>query len=157
MTQRSVMPDWLGLAICAGSIAVAAPACAHLGGPRDSVDADRAHLAATLQSTAVGAHTVHVLTLANGGTVKEFARADGTVFAVTWHGAGRPDLRQLLGVHFDTLQADNAPHGGRRTGRPMAVNRPDFVVVTGGHSGAFWGVALLPRLQPAGFSTAELK
>ena len=84
------------------------------------------------------------MTLANGGLVREFTRADGTVFAVTWRGPGRPDLRQLLGDHFQTLQADNV-RNGPRTRRPLSVNRSDFIVRTGGHSGAFWGVAFLPQ------------
>jgi hypothetical protein len=78
------------------------------------------------------------------------------VFAVTWRGGGRPDLRQLLGEHFQTLQADNV-RAGRRTRRPLSVNRPDLIVLTGGHPGGFWGVAFLPQMAPAGFSTSELK
>jgi hypothetical protein len=140
----------------AGSLALAAPACAHLGGSYASVEADRARFAARLQSTAAASHAVHVLILANGGQVKEFTRADGTVFAVTWRGAARPDLRQLLGEHFQTLQDDNA-RTGLRTRRPLRVDRPDFVVRTGGHPGGFWGVAFLPQLAPAGFSTDALK
>ena len=79
------------------------------------------------------------------------------MFAVSWRGVARPDLRQLLGGYFDTFQSDNALHGGRRSRRPMAVNRSDFVVRTGGHSGAFWGVAILPQAAPAGFSASDLQ
>jgi hypothetical protein len=78
------------------------------------------------------------------------------VFAVTWRGPGRPDLRQLLGEHFQTLQADNV-RAGPRTRRPLSVNRSDLLVLTGGHSGGFWGVAFLPQMAPAGFSTDEMK
>ena len=50
----------------AGCVALAAPACAHLGGAYASVEADRAHFGARLQATPTATHTVHALTLANG-------------------------------------------------------------------------------------------
>jgi hypothetical protein len=155
MTLESSARHRLSLLAWAGCVAFAAPACANLGGPYASVEADRAHFGARLQSTATATHTVHALTLAHG-LVKEFTRADGTVFAVTWRGAGRPDLRQLLGEHFQTLQADNV-RTGRRTRRPLSVSRSDLVIVTGGHPGGLWGVAFLPQQAPAGFSTDALK
>jgi hypothetical protein len=134
----------------------ATSADATLGGGRDTVDADRVHLTARLTSTTSGTHTVHALTLANGGVVREFARSDGAVFAITWHGPSRPDLRQLLGARFDIMQSDNAMPGGRRSRRPLAVRRSDFILGSGGHSGAFHGFAILPGLAPAGFSTKDL-
>lgn len=134
----------------------AIPAYASLGGGRDSIDIDRRHLSAKISATAAATHTVHVLTMPNGEVVREFARSDGTVFAVTWRGPARPDLRQLLGPHFDTVQADNVLPGGRRTRRPLAVRRPDFEMTSGGHPGAFWGAAYLPALAPPGFSVKDL-
>jgi hypothetical protein len=139
---------WLGLA---------APALAALGGAYDSVESDRIHLSARLNSTAAATYTVHALTLANGGVAREYTRGDGVVFAIAWRGPGRPDLRQLLGGYFDTFQADNGLPGGRRTRRPLSVDRPDFIVRSGGHPGAFWGVAYLPQLAPAGFSVNDLQ
>ena len=144
-------------AAAVAGLSAAVPAYAFLGGAYASVAADRAHMAARLQTTAAATHTLHTLTLANGGLVREFSRADGAVFAVTWRGPGRPDLRQLLGDKFAVLQADNAPRPGRVRRLPPTVNRPDFVVLTGGHPGAFWGVAFLPRNAPAGFSPSELR
>jgi hypothetical protein len=113
-------------------------------------------MAASRASRAASTYAVDVMTLANGGTVKEFSRPDGTVFAVAWMGPGRPDLRQLLGPHFSTVQTDNLRRGPR-TRRPLTVNRTDFVVRSGGHSGAFWGVAILPGVTPAGFSAADVR
>jgi hypothetical protein len=144
-------------AAVAAGLSAAFPAYAFLGGTYASVAGDRAHLAARLQTTAAATHTLHTLALANGGMVREFSRADGAVFAVTWRGPGRPDLRRLLGDKFATLQADNAPRIGRVRRFPQMVNRPDFVVLTGGHPGAFWGVAFLPQAAPAGFSPSELR
>jgi hypothetical protein len=143
--------------IAAGLLLHAAPARASLGRPYASVDTDRLTLGAKVSSAAAGAFTVHTLTLANTGVVKEYTRADGVVFAVVWRAPGRPDLRQLLGDNFAAVQADNAPRAGRHLRRPIAVNRPDLVVQTGGHAGAFWGAAVMPGLQPAGFSASDLK
>lgn len=132
-------------------------ALAGLGRASSSVESDRAALGATLKSTAAAGYTVHALTLANQGVVKEFARSNGTVFAVTWRGAARPNLQQILGEHFDVVQADNASRSSARTRQPIAVTRSDLVVRTGGHSGAFWGVAILPQQAPAGLSAESLK
>jgi len=137
---------------------MAAGPAAHaaLGGDTASIEADRAYFAARSSTTAMGGRTVHLLTLTNGTVVREFARADGMVFAVTWRGPARPDLRQLLGPGFDVLQADNVLAGGRRTHRPLSVRRADLAVSSGGHSGAFWGLAYRPTLAPPGFSLRNL-
>lgn len=150
--RRRTTPIVVGLALAT----LAAPAMAALGGNIASVQADGAHMAAQLKSTAAGECTIHTLTRQNG-TVSEYARADGLIFAVTWHGPARADLRQLLGDHFDTFQTDNAVAGGRRPRRPLVVNRSDFVVRTGGHSGAFWGVATLPQSAPSGCTVNPLQ
>jgi hypothetical protein len=144
------------LALCAACLTLASPAEAGLGGGYASVEADRDHLAASLHSTAAATHMVHQLIMANGA-VHEYARGDGVVFAVTWQGPARPDLRQLLGGYFDRFQADNALHGGRRARRPLSVNQVDLIVQSGGHPGAFRGVAYLPQLAPPGFSISDLK
>lgn len=145
------------VAAAAAGLGAALPAHAFLGGAYASVTADRSHLAARMTSAAAATHTLHTLTLANGGMVREFSRADGTVFAVTWRAPGRPDLRQLLGEHFATLQADNTGRTGRFRRAPLKVNRSDFVLASGGHPGAFWGVAYLPQAAPPAFSTAALR
>ncbi len=149
---------WAGGAVGALSLLSAFPAHAVLGGNYNSVETDRLHMAAQVKTSAAASFSIHLLTLANGTRVREFTRGDGTVFAVDWHGPGRPDLRQLLGTYFDTMQADNAiPVGRRRTRQPLAVSRTDFVLRTAGHPGAFQGVAILPKLAPAGFSATDLK
>jgi hypothetical protein len=154
MTVRLTAAIPVALIAC---VVAASPALAALGGAYASVATDRAHFAARVVSTSAATHTVHALTLPNGGTVKEFTRPDGTVFAVTWSGRGRPDLRQLLGPWFDVMQADNAARTGPPHRRPLSVSRSTFVLQSGGHSGAFWGKALLPNLAPAGFSANDLQ
>ena len=145
--------------ILAGFIGMAAApsAIARLGGDVASVHADRAHLGASMATAQTAAWAVHTLTLPNHGVVKEYARADGTVFGLAWRGPGRPDLRQLLGDRFAAFQSAAVPPSGRRTRRPLGVAVDDLVVHSGGHPGAFWGFAFMPKTAPAGFSAADLR
>jgi len=129
---------------------------AALGGSQTSVDQDRAHLAARSLTITNSAYSLQTLSQTNGDVVREFMNPEGVIFAVTWQGPARPDLRQLLGDRFATLQADNAVRT-RRTRAPMTVDRSDFVVHAAGHSGAFWGMAYLPQALPSGFNLSDLK
>lgn len=129
-------------------------AVAGLGQPGASIARDRARMAATTQTARTIAGGVeHRMTLANGTLVKEIENVAGAVVAVAWRGPGRPDLRQLLGAqYFATFQeAANTGHGRIRMRRAPRVHRNDIVIQTGGHPGAFWGIAYLPGQLPAGF------
>jgi hypothetical protein len=149
--------------VCWGLIALlawlgfAAPSFATLGGASATVERDRAHLAARSSAIVNAAYTVHVMTLPNGGTVKEFERSDGVVFAIAWRGPSRPDLRQLLGSRFEVMQSDVVVRSGRRLRAPLADERSDFVLHSAGHSGAFVGSAYLPQMAPSDFSISALK
>jgi hypothetical protein len=151
-------PKWGRSAVIAAALlAVSAPyAHAALGGSQTSVEQDRAHLAARALTTTNSAYSLQILSQTNGDVVREFMNPDGVIFAVTWQGPARPDLQQLLGDRFATLQADNAVRT-RRARAPMTVNRSDFVVHAAGHSGAFWGMAYLPQALPSGFDLSDLK
>jgi hypothetical protein len=130
---------------------------AELGGAMTGVQADRAHLDARLNSTPVGTHVRHDMTLPNGGLVREFTNANGRVYALTWSGPGKPDLRALLGGYFARLQTDNGrfnPHARRQL---VQIVRSDVMIQTGGHMGYFWGVAYIPALTPAGFAVTDLQ
>jgi len=152
LSRHSAAPLALSLVLTV----FASPALAALGGDISSVQTDRTRLAARLNSAPSGECTIHTLTLPNG-VASEYARADGLVFAVAWHGPARANLRQLLGGYFDAFQSDNAAAGGRRPRRAPSVSRTDFVVRTGGHSGAFWGVAMLPPAAPSGCAVNPLQ
>lgn len=141
---------------CAAFMLFPAAASAGLGRASTSIESDRAALRAQRTSIYRTGYTMHALALPNGGTVNEFERPDGMVFAVTWRAPGRPDLRQLLGEAFGAMQEDNAP-AARRMRRPLRVNRSDVLLQSGGHPGAFWGAALLPKLEPAGFAPSDLQ
>lgn len=130
---------------------------AELGGAMTGVQADRAHLEARLSSTSAGTHVRHDMTLPNGGLVREFTNANGRVYALTWSGPGKPDLRSLLGGYFARLQAGSARINPRARRQPMQLVRSDIVIQTGGHMGYFWGVAYVPALTPAGFAVTDLQ
>ena len=160
--------------VCIGSFAVRYPslsvvtavlvlglapqAHAALGGKVASVDNDRAKFHAVLarSSDRTGAITTHQLTLGDSGVTREFTGSDGTVFAVSWNGPMRPNLRQLFGDYYPRFQAANAQTGHIRMRRALAANDPDFVVRSGGHPGAFWGYAILTTKIPAGFDASQL-
>lgn len=156
--MRAVLRTKLGRALCAtGLLALAGTAHAELGGPVSSVAADSGRMQAKMASVARGAYARHELTRSNDGIVREYTNADGLVFAVTWSGPGKPDLRTLLGQYFTTFQANSEvvarSHALRR---PAQVSQPDLQIQTGGHMGWFSGVAFVPSLAPPGFAMTEL-
>lgn len=141
-----------GLAFTASSDAIAA-----LGAHALSINAERAQAGAQMQSFKMPDHIRYELVMPNGGSVHEFANAAGDIFAVTWSGPGKPDLRTLLGSHFGRLQEGSGVGRAHMLRQPAQVNRADIQIQTGGHMGYFWGVAYLPSLAPAGFTTSSLK
>ena len=136
----------------------AAPAFAELGGPLSSITADRGRMGAQLTSHALGRYSRHDLTRPNGGMVHELTNAQGQVFAVTWSGPGKPDLRSLLGRYFATYQGATGSIGRTMHAlrRPALVADPDLQIQAEGHMGWFRGVAFVPSLAPAGFTPADL-
>lgn len=158
MTRSRLRNTVLPLLLSAALVPTAA--MAELGGPSTAVQGDQSHMRAQLRTVQLGNHTRHELTLPNGGTVHEFTNGLGQIFAITWYGPGKPDLRSLLGPYFGAFQAASSPDGGRHSHfrrRPVAVNRSDIQIQAGGHMGYFWGVAYLPALAPAGFSISDLQ
>jgi hypothetical protein len=130
-------------------------ASATLGGDADSIDSDRLRMsvthAARLTPGATGEYTLHETTLPNGTTVRQYLSADGVVFAVSWSGPFKPDLRQLLGAHFDTMVARQSGHV--HAGKPLVSQQnADLVIESGGHPRSFRGRAYLPAALPAGMS-----
>ena len=118
-------------------------------GPR--MLAAQSHIA----STGMAVYTESEKKLDSGTIVREYLDANGTVFAVSWSGPFPPDLKEVLGSHFETMVAEGR---GPRAGRPgVALRRSDLVIVSGGHMGAFQGQAWLPQKLPAGFNTNNIK
>jgi hypothetical protein len=130
-------------------------ASATLGGDAGTTQADQIRMKATLRVSRGAGYSVHEMSLPTGTTVREYVSPQGQVFAVTWKGPLKPDLRQLMGDYFDIyLQA--VPD--YRTGHGAArVSLPDLVVHSMGHMRAFTGHAYLPAMLPGGFALEELQ
>jgi hypothetical protein len=144
-------------ALVALLVIACAPRAAHaaLGADTNSIDMDRTHLKAALRTVALPAFTVHSLDLPGGTVVREFVGASGVVFAVTWSGPFKPDLRQTLGVYFDRYCAASAKPGASH--RQVVLAERDVVIVSHGRLRAFAGLAYLPAQMPAGVTAAQLR
>ena len=145
-------------AIALSASLLGGPARAELGASGATIASDGSRMNARVTSTPMGAYVRHDLLRSNGGMVHELMNSEGRIFAVTWSGPGKPDLKALLGSHFDAFQS-----AGRSTARtmrslrrPVQVNQPDLQIETAGHMGWFSGVAWLPSLAPATFSPRDL-
>ena len=150
---------WCCRALCtmgalAASLAFCPGAQAALGEDADSVAADQIRLEANLQVVRRETHTLHELQLPSGGNIRQFVAESGKVFAVSWSGGWRPDLRELMGKHYDRYLAAAKE---RRMGRgPVRIEIPGLVVVMGGHQRAFFGHAYLTDLVPQGFRPEDI-
>ncbi|MDE2344611.1 MAG: DUF2844 domain-containing protein [Betaproteobacteria bacterium] len=127
---------------------------AELGGSAASIEADRVQMKAVVRAQPAASYTVHEIRDAGGLVVREYLSASGRVFAVGWNGPRIPDLRQLLGGYFPTLQSAAQARPGRHG--PLHVQRPDLVVTSSGHQRFFAGFAYAPALVPAGVSPESL-
>lgn len=128
---------------------------AALGGPPEQFNAQGT--AIELHATPAGAsYMTRDTTLATGTRVTEYVSPGGIVFAVAWEGPNLPDLKALLGKHFETMVAESskAPRAGRSQ---MAIDLPEVVINSGGHMRAFEGSAWIPAALPAGFSAADVR
>jgi hypothetical protein len=107
-------------------------------------------------STGQAAYTETKKVLDSGTTVHEYLDAGGNVFAVSWSGPFLPNLKEILGEHFDvmTAQQRNQRAGGRS---PLHIRQSDVVIDSEGHMGAFQGRAWLPAQLPAGFDPQAIK
>lgn len=108
------------------------------------------------ESTGGAAYSDLERKLDSGTVVHEYVDASGVVFAVSWSGPIMPDLKEILGTHFDTMVA-HAGRGARGGRSQIAVAQPDVVIVSAGHMGAFEGRAWLPAKLPAGFNPSDIK
>ena len=157
MTGRfSFVTTGLATALLLNALLVT-PSWAELGGRTATISSDQRVLRARLSAEARSNFTVHSLTSENGLVTREYVNGQGVVFAIAWEGPSRPDLKAVLGGYFDRFQSDTArrPGQARRMGA-MRSSHVDFIAVSGGHGGEFWGHAYLPSLVPAGFDLKQL-
>jgi hypothetical protein len=139
--------------------AVPSHAFAALGGSVTSVDADRIRVqGALMRMVRSDAYALHEIRSASGTMIREYVNASGTVFAVAWDGPWLPDLRQVLGDHFDRYQAIMQSRQHARTGRgAVAIDEPGLVVQMSGRPRAFTGRAYLPALLPPGLQLQSIR
>jgi hypothetical protein len=131
----------------ATAIAFSPPAAATLGEGASSVEVNRVRMQANLRVVRKTNYAVHELGLPAGGKVRQFVADGGKVFAVSWSGGWRPDLREIMGTHYDRYLA--AAKGKIVVRGPIRVELPGLVVIMGGHQRAFFGrVYLLDQLPP---------
>lgn len=145
------------LALLGLLVGIAPHAYAALGADESSIDHDRMQMKAELRAkTSHAAYTVHEIQTPGGTTVREFVSADGTVFAVTWRGPAKPDLRAVLGdsfANFVAATATRAPGSHHH----LRIDRGDLVVRSDGHMRALFGRAYIPTLVPAGVQAEDLE
>jgi len=143
-------PPLLALACIASG-----PAHAALGQDAASVEADRVQAHATTRTVAHAAFTVLELGTESKGIVREYLSPSGKVFAISWHGPAKPDLRLLLGAHFDTLAA--APRSRSSTHGHMSVTSGNLVFESMGRMRSFHGRAYLIDAIPPGASEHDVE
>jgi len=130
-------------------------ASAALGGDESSIRADQAQMRASLRITRTATYAVHELQAPAGHVIREYVSPSGTVFGVVWQGPSKPDLKQLLGRHFDELQQATPAPGARRG--PVVIRQPGLIFEMGGHMRAFAGRAYIPQLLPAGVQADAIR
>lgn len=130
-------------------------ACATLGEPEITVQDDmvRAHASIKSMQDRTG-YRVHEITLPSSTTLREFVAPSGVVFAVTWQGPIRPDLRQALGQYFEPFVS--APRGKFADRRHVQIQQGDLVVQMSGHMRALFGRAYLLSAVPSGVNMGDL-
>jgi len=142
-------------AIALIALAAAPPVQASLGDNESTVETDRLSMGATRRTQVSPVFTTHELQVPSGTTVREYVSPTGTVFGVAWQGPSIPDLRQLIGSHFDEYVAAMEARRTRRS--PVLVQLPGLVVQSSGHMRAFSGRAYLPAALPPGVTPEEIQ
>jgi hypothetical protein len=135
------------------------PALAGLGEDVASVQKDRVAMKAqTRTSTAAVGYSVEQMQLPSGTVLNEYVSPEGKVFAISWHGPAKPDLRQAFGSYFQqyTSAARQAPRNPT-TRRHFQIRQPDLVVESGGRMRAFYGRSYVPSLMPANVTADDIR
>jgi hypothetical protein len=132
------------------------PALAALGGDESSVDADRFAMKAELQAKVTTAKfTVHEVQTPSGTIVREYVSPLGKVFAISWRGLTKPDLRSALGGYFE--QYVGHPRQSAGAHNHLQITTPTLVLHSSGHMRALSGHAYVPQLMPAGVTAEDIQ
>lgn len=150
---------------CVALVVLAAVSCiniasATLGGDRATVAADIVSMNGTRPAQQKlgpgGAYAFYESVLPSGTRIRQYVNSTGEVFAVSWSGPRKPDLRQLMGRYFDimVLRKKREPQSGHTN---VVQHESDLVVESGGHPHHFLGRAYLPRAWPDGVSIQAIQ
>jgi hypothetical protein len=141
------------LSLVAALFLGAPEARAGLGDDESAVVADQARLRASLSVKKVDGYTIHELTPPAGvAKVREYVGSSGKVFAVSWSGGWRPNLRDVMGSHYDQFVA--ATRAKRTVRGPLRLEVDGMVVVMGSYLRTSWGQVYLVDLAPPGWPQA---
>ena len=100
-------------------------------------------------------YSVHQVIEPSGLTIAEYADTMGVVFAVSWSGSFRPNLRRLMGAHYEPYVA--AARGRRaQRGGVSRIELPGLVVVIGGNQRASFGKLYLTGSFPGPLRPEDL-
>lgn len=104
-----------------------------------------------------GLFSVQETPLENSTVIKEYARTDGLVFAVSWRGPVVPDLPLLLGTYFPVFKQaqEEALIAGKR-GSPLILAKDGLIVQASGRSPHFFGYAYVTHLVPPGIKVKDV-
>jgi len=92
--------------------------------------------------------------LPSGTQIKEFVNAENVVVGVSWQGPTLPNLKSLLGEHFDKFV--NRPVAHSANHRSAELTTDELVVQSHGQMRNFAGKAYLPKLLPTGFNPDQI-
>jgi len=149
MTKNSITLILTGALLCA---LYASPSHAELGGAVEKeavLVQEQSSVVATEQRL-----TVYQIKAPSGTLIKEYTNANNVVVGVTWQGPTLPNLKQLLGTHFDTfVNRPIMPGAGHRSAE---LRTDELVVQSHGQMRSFSGRAYLPKLLPAGFNVDQI-
>ena len=150
---KTTSPLYLVLLLTCAFLIGAPPARAELGGPANKEAIQIQDLSPVV---AVDQHlNVFQLKMASGTQINEYTNADNVVVAVTWQGPTLPNLKLLLGEHFQTFANRSTEHSVSH--RSAEFHTDDLVVQSHGQMRNFAGRAYLPKLLPAGFNIDQIK
>lgn len=145
------------LIIIMSQFATVQMAFAALGERESQIASDQIKLRASkVQRTTRPRFSVHEIT-SDSNTVKEFVGDDGVVFAVSWRGTFRPDLKALFGSYYDEYHARDAARPRMMGRHPISITTDRLIVQKGGHMRDVHGLAYIPSKMPAGVQPEDLQ
>jgi hypothetical protein len=128
---------------------------AALGDDASAIVAEQARVGARLRMFQRAKYAMHELAMPTGTRLRQFVGESGKVFAVSWSGGWRPNLRDVMGAHYDRFIAGT--RGRRATRGIVRIELPGMVVVMGGRQRAFFGQVTLTDMLPAGLAPEDLR